>query len=148
MQHFHPECQTVCFAEVFNKVILSIQDQLEDNLVAIENRVPPGLTRESDEHFLAVILRNLLLNAMRHGAGEHIVIDATSSEITITNPVASNHVLYQRIGEHRIDNGVSGLGLQLAADLASRIGARFFFRGENGVLTAVLVWGQPAVAVA
>jgi hypothetical protein len=49
-------------------------------------------------------------------------------------------VLNQRIGQGRIDSGRSGLGLQLAADLASRIGARFFFRGREGALTAVLIW--------
>lgn len=52
------------------------------------------------------------------------------------------------IGEHRIESGVSGFGLQLAADVAGRIGARFFFRGEEGILTAVVVWGKPAAAVA
>ncbi|HEV2482839.1 MAG TPA: LytTR family transcriptional regulator DNA-binding domain-containing protein [Puia sp.] len=150
MQHFHPECRMVCFADVFNKVIVTMQDQLEEKGVTIENRVPPGITRESDEHFLSVILRNLLQNAVRHGAGERIVIDGTASEITITNPVTATEatILNQRIGDRRIDSGASGLGLQLAADLAGRIGARFFFRGENGVLTAVLVWGRPAVAVA
>jgi len=150
MQHFHPECHTVHFADVLNKVIVTMQDQLEEKRVTIENRVPPGIKRESDEHFLSVILRNLLQNAVRHGAGGRIVIDATALEITITNKVTETEatILNQRIGEHRIDSGISGLGLQLAADLARHIGARFFFRGENGMLTAVLVWGRTAVAVA
>ena len=149
MEQFHPECRTVHFADVFTKVIASMRDQLEEQRVTIENRVPPELTRESDEHFLSVILRNLLQNAMRHGAGERIVVDASASEITITNPVTDTEatVLNRRIGERKIDSGVSGLGLQLAADLASRIGARFFFRGEDGILTAVVLWGQPVVAL-
>jgi signal transduction histidine kinase len=142
MQHFHPEMHVVALAEVCGKEVAAMQDQLDEKRVTIENRVPPGLTRASDEHFLSVILRNLLQNAIVHGEGSRIVIDATGSEITITNdaPATDASVLNQRIGQGRIDSGRSGLGLQLAADLASRIGARFFFRGREGALTAVLIW--------
>ena len=148
MQHFHPELRVVALAEVCGKEIAAMQDQLEERRVMIENRVPPGLTRASDEHFLSVILRNLLQNAIVHGEGGRIVIDATGSEITITNdaPATDASALNQRIGEGRVNSGRSGLGLQLAADLANRIGARFFFRGRDGALTAVLVWDHLAVA--
>ena len=144
MQHFHPELHVVALAEVCHKEIAAMQDQLDEKQVTIENRVPPGLTRASDENFLSVILRNLLQNAIVHGEGSRIVVDATGSEITITNdaPATDASVLNQRIGEGWIDSGRSGLGLQLAADLASRIGARFFFRGREGALTAVLVWDK------
>ena len=50
-------------------------------------------------------------------------------------------MLNQRISQGRIQSGTSGLGLQLASDLAGRIGARLYFRSEEGVsLTAVLSW--------
>jgi hypothetical protein len=63
--------------------------------------------------------------------------------MTITNTavMADAEALNKRIREGRIDSGGSGLGLQLASDLAERIGAKLFFRGEKGVsLTAVLSW--------
>jgi signal transduction histidine kinase len=141
MEHFHPEYRSVRFAEVVRKTIEAMQDQLEEERVTIEDRVPSELARQSDENFLVVILRNLLQNAIRHGAGGRIVIAATASEITITNSTEVDAAaLNRRIGERRIDSGTSGFGLQLAADLADRIRARFFFRGDNGALTAVLVW--------
>ena len=52
-------------------------------------------------------------------------------------------MLNQRIAQGRIESGMSGLGLQLASDLAGRIGAKLFFRGEAGIsLTAVLRWDR------
>lgn len=143
MQHFQPEYRCVYYAEILHKTIAMMQDQLEEEQITIIDQVPPGLTRVSDENFLSVILRNLLQNAIRHGRGGRIVVDAKISEISITNATVTDaSQLNQRITERRIESGFSGFGLQLAADLAERIGARFFFRGQDGALTAVLVWDE------
>jgi signal transduction histidine kinase len=144
MQHFHPEYRKVNLREVIDKEIGFLQDQLGGKGVRIVDEVPDTMARESDENFLAVIIRNLLQNAVRHSEGEPgVVVAANGSEITITNPTKTgdSRALNQRISQGRIDSGTSGLGLQLASDLAGRIGARLYFRGEEGVsLTAVLSW--------
>jgi DNA-binding LytR/AlgR family response regulator/signal transduction histidine kinase len=146
MQHFHPEYGKVVMREVVEKEIAFLNDQLEERGVEVVDEVPAGLLRESDENFLSVIVRNLLQNAVRHCEGDmRVVVTGGISEITITNPttVGDARVLNERIKQGRIDSGSSGLGLQLASDLAERIGARLFFRGEKGVsLTSVLSWDK------
>jgi DNA-binding LytR/AlgR family response regulator/signal transduction histidine kinase len=144
MEHFHPEYHRVVIREVFDKEIALMQDQMEEKQVQVVDEVPPGLVRESDENFLSVIVRNLLQNAVRHCEGDRrILVAATASEVTITNPTTTGNAraLNERISQGRIASGTSGLGLQLASDLAGRIGAKLYFRGEDGLsLTAVLSW--------
>ncbi len=144
MEHFHPEYRRVNIREVFDKEIGLMQSQLEDRQVHVVDEVPAGLARESDENFLSVIIRNLLQNAVRYSEGDRqIIVGASESEVTITNPTSTGEpgVLNQRIAQGRVESGTSGLGLQLASDLAERVGAKLFFRGKQGVsLTAVLSW--------
>ncbi len=144
MQHFHPEYRKVVLREVIDKEIGFLHDQLGETEVRIDDEVPETLVRESDENFLSVIIRNLLQNAVRHSEGDQtVVVAGDASELTVTNATTAGNatVLNQRIAQGRIESGMSGLGLQLASDLAERIGAKLFFRGEAGVsLTAVLSW--------
>jgi DNA-binding LytR/AlgR family response regulator/signal transduction histidine kinase len=144
MQHFLPDFHSVRLAEVLQKEISLVQEQLEDNAVAVENRVPEALVLVTDENFLTVILRNLLQNAVRHSDGSKIItIAGGAQELTITNPSSTADVaaMNKRLTHTWIDSGASGLGLQIANDLAARIHARIFFRGEDGIaLTAVLEW--------
>ena len=106
--------------------------------------MPEALVLVTDENFLAVILRNLLQNAVRHSDGSKIIaIAGGAQELSITNPSSTADVaaMNKRLTHTWIDSGTSGLGLQIANDLAGRIHARIFFRGEDGVaLTAVLEW--------
>jgi len=144
MQHFLPDFHSVRVAEVLQKEINLVQEQLEDNAVAVENRVPEELELVTDENFLTVILRNLLQNAVRHSDGSKIItIAGGAQELSITNPSSTVDVaaMNKRLTHTWIDSGASGLGLQIANDLAARIHARVFFRGEDGVaLTTVLEW--------
>jgi len=144
MEHFHPEYGRVNLRDVTDREIGLLHEQLEEWGVSVLDKVPATLTRESDENFLAVIVRNLLQNAVRYSDGDRrVVVDANGAELTITNPAATAdaEALNKRIKEGRIDSGGSGLGLQLASDLAERVGAKLFFRGTKGVsLTAVLSW--------
>jgi DNA-binding LytR/AlgR family response regulator/signal transduction histidine kinase len=151
MQHFLPDFHSVRVAEVLQKEINLVQEQLEDNAVAVESRVPEALILVTDENFLAVILRNLLQNAVRHSDGSKIIMIAGGAqELSITNPSSTADIaaMNKRLTHTWIDSGASGLGLQIANDLAARIHARIFFRGEDGVaLTAVVTWNGAAAAV-
>jgi DNA-binding LytR/AlgR family response regulator/signal transduction histidine kinase len=150
MQHFLPDFHSVRVAEVLEKEINLVQEQLEDNAVVVENRVPDALELVTDENFLSVILRNLLQNAVRHSDGSKIITVAGGlQELSITNPSSTADIaaMNKRLTHNWIDSGASGLGLQIANDLAARIHARIYFRGEDGVaLTSVITWnGEPAV---
>jgi DNA-binding LytR/AlgR family response regulator/signal transduction histidine kinase len=144
MEHFHPDYVQVSLRDVTDREIGFLHDQLEDRGVSVVDKVPATLTRVSDENFLAVIVRNLLQNAVRYSDGDRqVIVDAGGSELTITNPAASAdaEALNKRIKDGKIHSGGSGLGLQLASDLAQRIGAKLYFRGVKGVsLTAVVSW--------
>ena len=127
MDHFHPEYRRIAIREVFDKELQLMQDQLEEKRVTVVDEVAPGLTRESDDNFLSVIIRNLLQNAIRHSEGDRrIIVAGAGSEITITNPTTTGNakLLNERIAQGRIESGTSGLGLQLASDLAERRSSR------------------------
>jgi DNA-binding LytR/AlgR family response regulator/signal transduction histidine kinase len=144
MQHFTPDFHPIRLGTVLQKEITLLQEQLEDNTIKIVNQVPAELIFDTDENFLAVIIRNLLQNAVRHSDGNKLIyITSTLQELCITNPssAADAAAMNKRLSHSWIDSGASGLGLQIASDLAGRIHARLFFRGEDGVsLTAVLRW--------
>lgn len=145
MQHFTPDLRPVRLAELVDKEIGFIQQQ--DSGVEIVNRAPVGLLRETDENFLSIIVRNLLQNAARYNEGAApIVIDADPREMTITNSARGVDVdaLNARIGKGSVDSRSSGLGLQIAADLAARIGAKLYFREENGAIVTGLRWNGKA----
>ncbi len=144
MQHFTPDLHPVRLDTVLQKEIMLIQDQFEENEIKILNQVPASLVRNTDENFLSVILRNLLQNAVRHSDGDKfIIISSSPQELCITNPScnATAASLNRRLSRNWIESGASGLGLQIANDLAGRIQAQLFFRNEEeGTLTAVLRW--------
>jgi|GEM_PF-45455 len=145
MQHFTPDLRPVRLAELVDKEIGFIRQQ--DSGVEIVNKTPLGLLRETDENFLSIIVRNLLQNAARYNEGAApIVIDADPREMTITNSARGVDVdaLNARIGKESVDSRSSGLGLQIAADLAARIGAKLYFRAENGAIVTVLRWNGKA----
>jgi DNA-binding LytR/AlgR family response regulator/signal transduction histidine kinase len=149
MQHFLPDFHPVRVTEVLQKETMLLQEQLDDHAVAIENRVPEAFVWVTDENFLSVVVRNLLQNAVRHSDGKKIVVIAgADEELSITNPssMADAAAMNKRLSHTWIDSGASGLGLQIANDLAGRLGARLFFRGEDGVsVTAVLTWKRGVV---
>jgi DNA-binding LytR/AlgR family response regulator/signal transduction histidine kinase len=144
MQHFTPDFHPARLNTILEKEITLIQDQLEENEVKILNQVPASLVRDTDENFLSVILRNLLQNAVRHSDGnKFIIISSSPQELCITNPSGNITAasLNKRLSHSLIESNASGLGLQIANDLAGRIHARLFFRDEEeGMLTAVLRW--------
>jgi signal transduction histidine kinase len=144
MQHFLPDFHPVYVAAVLQKEIVMLQEQLEEDTVIVDNKVSEGIVLVTDQNFLTVILRNLLQNAVRHSDGNRVIsITGGAQELRVTNPSSSADVaaMNKQLTHTWVDSGASGLGLQIANDLAHRIHARIFFRGENGVaLTAVLSW--------
>jgi len=142
MQHFTPNLRPIRIADVVDKEIAFIRQQ--DGQVELVNETPGGLLQETDENFLGVIVRNLLQNAVRHSdGGAPVVIKADGMSLTVTNRAGLVDVaaLNARLVNGQIDSRSSGLGLQIAADLAARIRAKLYFRGDGGrMLTAVVDW--------
>jgi signal transduction histidine kinase len=153
MAHFTPDFRPVKINDVLQKEIGLLLEQLDEKEVRIVNHVPESFTCKTDENFLAVILRNLLQNAVKHSDGDKLItISATGHDLAISNPSSKipAEAMNERLHHRQVDSGGSGLGLQIAADLAARIDARLFFRQHPGKsLTAVLSWApvpEPAAA--
>jgi signal transduction histidine kinase len=144
MQHFTPDLRPVKIVDSVQKEISLLQEQLDEKGIRVDNQVSASFIRDTDENFLAVIIRNLLQNAVKYSdVGALITIAANGRELAITNPSSGAPVelLNSRLSHTQVDSKGSGLGLQIAADLADRIHTRLFFRQESAAfLTAVIIW--------
>lgn len=142
MQHFTPQPTPVDVHAVVEKEIGLLQQSIEEKQLQLDNKIPAALIKTTDENFLTVILRNLLQNAVKYtAAGGLISLRADDGYLYISNTPAGARAeeLNQRLQSRQVDSKGSGLGLQIAADLAARIKARISFRQEGeGILTAVL----------
>ncbi|HEY4207142.1 MAG TPA: HAMP domain-containing sensor histidine kinase, partial [Puia sp.] len=142
MEHFTPQPVTVRLDAVLEKEIGLLQQPMEEKQLRLDNKIPPGILKMTDENFLTVILRNLLQNAVKYTSpGGLISLRADDGSVYISNTPAGAGAeeLNQRLQNKNVDSKGSGLGLQIAADLAARIDAKISFRQEGeGVLTAIL----------
>jgi signal transduction histidine kinase len=141
MQHFTPQFSPVKIRPLLQKEISFLQQPIEDKNLQVLNQVPETLIRDTDENFLAVIVRNLLQNAVKYSVeGGIISVGTDGSDILITNQArVPAEELNQVLQSSRVDSRRFGMGLQIARDLAASIHTRIFFRSGSGQqLTAVI----------
>jgi signal transduction histidine kinase len=143
MQYFTPLLAPITLSEVIEKELQLLHESIVAKEMTVHRQIPPGLSRNTDENFLSVILRNLLQNAVKYGnAGSPIDIFVTPSAIVISNEAsaADPAILNDRLDNRQVDSSTSGLGLQIAAQLAASIHSRLSFTGNGHHLTAALTW--------
>jgi signal transduction histidine kinase len=144
MQHFTPQPGAVGLKEVVDKEAGLLREPLEEKRLQVDNGIAAALVRTTDENFLGVIVRNLLQNAVKYSPeGGTIAIAADAQHLYITN--TSSEVgaadLNQSIQNRVVSSAGSGLGLQIAADLAAALGIHIYFReAAAGTVTAVLAF--------
>ena len=144
MQSFKPQFQPVNIRALADREIRFAKDQYENENLSIENDVPENFVQSSDENFLTVIFRNLLQNAIRYGdKSKPIRIDASDQALSVTNFTNTEAAdsLNARLAEASVDSKTSGLGLQIAADLAAKIDVSLrFIQSSANTLQARLSW--------
>jgi signal transduction histidine kinase len=144
MQHFTPEFLPLKIKTIIQKESDFLQQSAEDKNLQIHNDVPEDLVFNTDENFLSVIIRNLLQNALKYTEeGTVISISATGRAIEISNKTAGTRsaALNELLQNDEVNSKRSGMGLQIAKDLATAIHAKIFFRQpDDQHLTAVISW--------
>ncbi|MEO8820060.1 MAG: HAMP domain-containing sensor histidine kinase [Ginsengibacter sp.] len=145
MQHFKPEFRNVLITEVVEKESSFLKDHADSKSILIKNEVPGRFTLKTDENFLEIIIRNLLQNAVKYSCdGTTISITSkNSNRISINNKIADvNQKNLDAILQNKsVTTKSDGLGLQIAKDLSSAIGAKIIFDlQENNNLETSIVW--------
>lgn len=144
MQHFTPQFGQIKITDVLNKEINLLHQLAEEKNIMIIQKVQEDFTRTTDENFLSVIIRNLLQNAVKYSdSASDIIISANDNSIVITNQSSQANAdeLNALLNNKQVDNKRSGLGLQIANDLAASLKAKIFFeQTSDSQLAAILKW--------
>lgn len=145
MENFTPEYHSVYIKQVANRELALLTSQIEEKELRIENLIPESFLSITDENFVNIIFRNLLQNAVRYShQGAVVILKAEESMVSITNKSTSPMTaasLNELMKKGEVSSNNFGLGLQIARDLAERIGIHIFFEEtEKGFVTAVLKW--------
>lgn len=91
----------------------------------------------SDPDALAILLRNLLENAIEHGTGDVTIRVSPAAEVTFENPT-NRTALLDAPYERRPGSAGSGVGLSIVATLASALGAQVDKRLHDGIATVTV----------
>ncbi len=144
MQHFTPQYGPVNLYNILQKELSLVNPLAEDKKLKIAQQIPGNLLQHTDENFVTVIIRNLLQNAVKYSdEGSTISIMADGQALYISNQCEKAHadVLNTKVHNTQVDSKGSGLGLQIANDLATSIHAKIFFsQPDDTTLTATLSW--------
>ena len=144
MQHFKPEMRNILITEVVEKESSFLKEHADSKNILIQNEIPKVFSLKTDESFLEIIIRNLLQNAVKYSSdGTTISIASEFNRITINNKIADVNLenIKEVFQNKSVNSKNSGLGLQIAKDLASAIGAKIVFDlKENNNLESAIVW--------
>lgn len=149
MEHFTPLIQPANVADIIKREVGMLQQSMEEKELVITNDIPDGFCQKTDEHFITVIMRNLLQNAINNSAaGGRISLAGKGRQLSITNAAgqASAVMLNELLNNPGVSSKSSGLGLQLVTDLAKSIGVAVYFEdAADGNIVAVVTWPDEAL---
>ena len=144
MKNFTPQYRLVKIEPLISQEIALFEEQVREKQLHINVNVSQGVSQNTDENFIAVILRNLIHNAIKQcDNNATITINADANTITIINPSGNKNAseLNSMLLQTRVSSKYSGLGLQIVKDLATRLGIKIFYeqRDEQNI-SAVISW--------
>lgn len=144
MQNFVPQFKPVKILPLVSQEMALFEEQIREKNLQINTDVSPEISQNTDENFLAVILRNLIQNSINQcNNNATIDIQANAHTLSVTNPaeIIKAQDLNSIMQGTKLNSNNSGLGLQIIKDLATRIDVKIFYetQDENSV-SAVLSW--------
>jgi signal transduction histidine kinase len=144
MENFTPRFEKISIRPLLLKEAELLGEPIREKDLAIEIKCAEGIIQNTDENFLAVILRNLLQNSITQcDQMDAICMTADAVMISISNPARKMAAagLNSLIQQTPVSSSRSGLGLQIVKDLAGRIGVKIHFEPEEpDRIAAVLTW--------
>lgn len=81
----------------------------------------PEMTVETDPDLLAIVLRNLIANALEHGTGQ-VVLRLSPDTLVVENPVGPHAELQTERFRKRPGSQGAGLGLTIVATIVDKLG--------------------------
>ena len=144
MNNFTPQYKKIKIAPLLFQETKLFEEQIKEKELHISLNVSPEIYQNTDENFIAVIVRNLIQNAIKQCDDKAaITIHADANTITITNPAYTKNAadLNSMLQQTQISSKYSGLGLQIVKDLATRLGIKIYYRQEDVQnISAVVSW--------
>ena len=144
MKNFSPQYNLIKIAPLLLQEAALAEEQIKEKELVVTIQAAPEISQNTDENFIAVILRNLLQNAISQcNKKDSISIIADTTSIAITNPIGNKTVedLNAAMQKNEINSKPFGLGLQIVKDLATGLGIKIFYRQtEANSITAVISW--------
>ncbi len=144
MQQFTPDLKQVNIKAIVEKEIALSSPLATEKSVKISTNVQSSFSQKTDENFISVIVRNLLQNAIKYGdAGTTIEIGSQPEKLTISNHCSGvkADTLNNLISNKEVSSRTSGLGLQIAQDLAKAINIKIYFlQQQNDMIQSVVEW--------
>lgn len=144
MKNFTPQFKMVKIAPLLSQEIALFEEQVREKELRINLNVSNELSKDTDENFLAVILRNLIQNAIKQSDNKAaITIEGDANTISITNPSENKNAadLNSILQQTQVSSKNSGLGLQIVKDLATRLGIKIYFQqNDTSSMSAIVSW--------
>jgi signal transduction histidine kinase len=144
MQQFIPQFNLVAIGDIVQKELTHSAQLVAEKDLKINMRLQPGYSIQTDENFATVVIRNLLQNAIKYSEqGSALDIWAEEESLRIGNKCSSttaNH-LNEILNSKVVNSKSSGLGLQIASDLATSIHSKIqFLQDDQDRIISVLSW--------
>ena len=144
MNNFTPQYKPTNILALLTQEKELLEEQAKAREVSVSMTVSAAITQHTDENFLAVIVRNLMQNAIRQcNAYDTILIEADQHTISITNPAYNktaedlNSILHQ----NAVNSKQGGLGMQLVKDLAAKIDIKIYYiQKDVQNISAIISW--------
>jgi len=116
MKNFTPQYKMVKIAPLLSQEITLFEEQVQEKDLRITLNVSNDFSKNTDENFLAVILRNLMQNAIKQSDNKSaITINADANIISITNSAGNKNAddLNSILEQTQVSSKNSGLGYRL-----------------------------------